>query len=140
MNLLVLAPLLVIAGVLYAAHDVLRDWLRLHRAWGSGLVAEGRCLRTYTSTRCVGEQGRDHTVRHHVYEFMTADGRVVRFAERGGPVCRIAGDFVTVYYSAGATVAATAVPPRPVRQAVSTLGMLGFLGVVAMFAAFVLAS
>ncbi|GLW45380.1 hypothetical protein Stsp02_10420 [Streptomyces sp. NBRC 14336] len=132
---LVIASLLIGLAV-YIACETLRDWLRLHRAWGSGRTAEGRCLRAYTSTRRVGEQRGEHTVQYHVYEFMTADGRDVRFEEAGGPGSRCAGDFVTVYYGADPAVAATALPPRRAQSAAGALGVLVFLGVLVVFAVF----
>ncbi|WAZ21985.1 hypothetical protein STRCI_003197 [Streptomyces cinnabarinus] len=134
MDLIVLAPCAIIATALYAASRVLRHWLRLRRAWNSGMTAEGRCLRVYTTTYG-GDNGRVHTTLHHVYEFMTKDGRTIRFEEEDGPGTTIEGDFVTVHYAGGASVVATALPPRHVRQTLSTFGLLAFLGMITVFSA-----
>ncbi|MFB8248071.1 hypothetical protein ACFC5X_23875 [Streptomyces sp. NPDC055952] len=128
-------PGLIMALALFMAHRVVRRWLQIRGAWNSGLTAEGRCLRAYTTVS--GGHG-DTSVRstlHHVYEFITHDGRVVRFEEDGGPGTTLEGDYVTVYYSGGPRVVATAQPPDRARQAVSAIGVLAFLAVIVVFCA-----
>ncbi|MFE9019090.1 DUF3592 domain-containing protein [Streptomyces sp. NPDC007808] len=126
-------PGLIMAVALFMAYRVVRRSLQLRSAWNSGLTAEGRCLRMYTTTH--GGSGDSHvsTTLHHVYEFTTHDGRLVRFEEEDGPGTTVEGDFVTVYYTDGSDVVATAHRPRHGRQAVTSLGMLVFLGVIVVF-------
>jgi hypothetical protein len=128
-----LVPGLIMAVTLFAAYRVVRRWLQIRSAWNSGLTAEARCLRAYTTVS--GGQG-DTSVRttlHHVYEFTARDGRAVRFEEEGGPGTIVDGDFVTVYYKEGREVVATAHAPRRVKQAAATFGTLAFLGVIVVF-------
>ncbi|WP_230396179.1 DUF3592 domain-containing protein [Streptomyces blattellae] len=126
-------PALILAVVGFIAYRVVRRWLQLRSAWNSGLTAEGRCLRMYTTTHGGSDDSRVRTVLHHVYEFTARDGRVVRFEEEGGPGTVIEGDFVTVYYKEGQEVVATAHRPSHVKQGAATFGILAFLGVVAVF-------
>ncbi|MEU5185189.1 hypothetical protein AB0G49_34685 [Streptomyces longwoodensis] len=80
------------------AHRSVCRWVRLRRAWRSGLTAEARCLRTFTTTHG-GDDSVVRTRRHHVYEFRTGDGRSVRFEEEGGPATVAEGDIVVVHYA-----------------------------------------
>lgn len=128
-----LVPGLILAVVLFGAYRVVRRSLQIRSAWGSGLTAEGRCLRMFTTTHGGGRDTSVHTTLHHVYEFTARDGRVVRFEEEDGPATTVEGDFVTVYYKEGAEVVATAMAPGRVRLAASTIGVLAFLGVAAVF-------
>ncbi|BCL20707.1 DUF3592 domain-containing protein [Streptomyces tuirus] len=128
-------PGLIMVLALFMAHRVVRRWLQIRGAWNSGLTAEGRCLRTFTT---VGGGHGDTSVRttlHHVYEFIAHDGRVIRFEEDGGSATTVEGDYVTVYYTDGRQVVATAQAPSRARQAVSALGILAFLGVIVVFCA-----
>ncbi|MFE7897472.1 hypothetical protein ACFU3E_08050 [Streptomyces sp. NPDC057424] len=128
-------PGLIMALALFMAYRVVRRWLQIRGAWNSGLTAEGRCLRTFTT---VGGGHGDTSVRttlHHVYEFIAHDGRVIRFEEDGGPATTLEGDYVTVYYTDGRQVVATAQAPSRAKQAVSGIGILAFLGVVVVFCA-----
>ncbi|WLW54735.1 hypothetical protein [Streptomyces sp. YU58] len=125
-------PGLIMAVALFGAYRVVRRWLQMRGAWNSGLTAEARCLRVFTTTHGGGES-RVRTVIHHVYEFTARDGRTVRFEEEDGPRTVLEGDFVTVYYKDGREVAATAVPPRPGKQAAASLAILAFLGVIVVF-------
>lgn len=126
-------PGLIIAAVAFAAVKILRRSLELRRAWNSGLTAEARCLRTYTTTSGGGGDTSVSTTLHHVYEFRTAEGRTVRFEERNGPSTVVEGDIVTVHYTAERPEKATAHAPSPVKAAAGTIGGLIFLGVVAAF-------
>lgn len=128
-----LIPGLILAGVLYMAYRVLRRWFQVRRAWGSGLTAEARCLRTYTTVSGGHGDTSVHTTLHHVYEFTARDGRVIRFEEEGGPGTTVEGDFVTVHYAEGREVVATAHAPGQVKQAAAAIGILAFLGVAAVF-------
>ncbi|QKW06697.1 hypothetical protein HUT18_10105 [Streptomyces sp. NA04227] len=83
----------------------------LQRLWRHGVLAEGRCIRTFTT---VSGGGRNHGVRthlHHVYEFWTGAGTPVRFEETGGPGSVIEGDVVMVRYDSTYPARATARPP-----------------------------
>ncbi|KUN36649.1 DUF3592 domain-containing protein [Streptomyces longwoodensis] len=127
-----LFPGLIAAGALFAAYRVVHRSAQLRRAWNSGLTAEGRCLRTFTTTH----GGHDTAVRttlHHVYEFRTPDGRGVRFEEQGGPATVVEGDVVTVHYAPGPDVVATARRPDPAGAAATALGSLVLLGAVVAF-------
>jgi len=127
-----LAPALIIAMALGTAYGVLRRWSRLRGAWNSGLTAEARCLRTYTTTSGGGDSAVSTTL-HHVYEFTTRDGQVVRFEESGGPGTVVEGDIVAVHHTAGPEVVATAHVPGRARDVVGALGVLAFLGVIVVF-------
>ncbi|NEB04743.1 DUF3592 domain-containing protein [Streptomyces sp. SID13726] len=127
-----LAPGLIMVMALGMAYGVLRRWSRLRGAWNSGLTAEARCLRTYTTTSGGGDSMVSTTL-HHVYEFTTQDGRVVRFEEEGGPGSTVEGDIVTVHHTAGEPVVATAHAPGRTQHAVGVFGTLAFLGVVVAF-------
>ncbi|MDX2543794.1 DUF3592 domain-containing protein [Streptomyces sp. WI04-05B] len=126
-------PTLMITVVVAVAVFVIRRALRTRRAWNSGLTAEARCLRTYTTTSGGSGDSSVHSTLHHVYEFVARDGRTVRFEESGGPGTILEGDFVTVFYSEGERVNATAHRPSPVRQGLALAGILAFLGVFVMF-------
>ncbi|MEV5982201.1 DUF3592 domain-containing protein [Streptomyces sp. NPDC052114] len=102
----------------------------LDRAWRSGLTAQARCLRAYTTTRGGGGNSHVTTTLHHVYEFTTLDGRYVRFEEEHGPATTVEGDLVTVHYEAARPEAATAQAPRPYALTAGTFGLLCFLGVM----------
>lgn len=105
-----IVPTLMIAVVSCAVVAVIRRSVRVSRAWNSGLTAEARCLRTYTTTSGGGDSSV-RTTLHHVYEFTTRDGRGVRFEEPGGPGTTLEGDIVTVHYPADRPEQATARPP-----------------------------
>ncbi|WP_063806675.1 DUF3592 domain-containing protein [Streptomyces regalis] len=126
-------PSLMLAFVLFGAYRVMRRSLQIRSAWNSGLTAEGRCLRMFTTTHGGSNDSSVHTTLHHVYEFTARDGRVVRFEEENGPATTVEGDFVTVYYAEGHEVVATAKAPGRAKLAASTIAILAFLGVFAVF-------
>ncbi|KND39075.1 DUF3592 domain-containing protein [Streptomyces acidiscabies] len=127
-----LVPSLMLVGVLAMAAGVVRRSRRISTAWSSGFTAEGRCLRSYTTTSSeAGEHHRTRTVLHHVYEFTTADGRPVRFEEKNGPGTVIEGDYVTVHYTPEHPEQATALPPMRGRLMAESGVLLVFLGVFA---------
>ncbi|WP_405932212.1 DUF3592 domain-containing protein [Streptomyces sp. NBC_00827] len=126
-------PGLIIAGVAFAAVRIIRRSLELRSAWNSGLTAEARCLRSYTTTSGGGGDSSVSTTLHHVYEFRTREGRAVRFDESNGPSTIVEGDIVTVHYTAERPKKATAHAPSPVKAAAGTIGILVFLGVAAAF-------
>jgi hypothetical protein len=126
-------PGLIMAGAFFMAYRVLRRWLQMRGAWNSGLTAEARCLRAFTTTHGGGHDTSVHTTLHHVYEFITHDGRVIRFEEEDGPGTIIEGDYVTVHYTDGPQVVATAHAPSRGRHAAATIGILAFLGVIVVF-------
>ncbi|MFI6011378.1 hypothetical protein ACIBAG_21605 [Streptomyces sp. NPDC051243] len=124
-------PGFILAVVLFGAYRVVRRSLQVRSAWNSGLTAEARCLRMFTTTHGGSGDTSVSTTLHHVYEFTARDGRVVRFEEEDGPATTVEGDIVTVHYTEGRNVVATAKPPRRARLAASTVFPLAFLGVVA---------
>ncbi|MPY57772.1 DUF3592 domain-containing protein [Streptomyces spongiae] len=130
---LLLIPGLMIALVVFAAVKVIGRSREVRRAWSSGLTAQARCLRTYTTTSG-GGQAAVRTTLHHVYEFWTWDGRVIRFDETNGPSTRVEGDIALVHYSADRPERATAHPPNRSGNAVATGCTLGCLGFVLLFA------
>jgi hypothetical protein len=130
-----LVPTLMIAGAVCAIVASLRRTRQIRSAWNGGLTAEGRCLRSYTTTSGGGETSV-RTTLHHVYEFTTREGRTVRFEERNGPATTIEGDFVTVHYTAEHPERATAHAPARGRLATESGCLLAFFGV---FIAFCLA-
>ncbi|MCX5048428.1 MULTISPECIES: hypothetical protein [unclassified Streptomyces] len=128
-----LVPCLIMALVLFGAYRVLRRSLQIRSAWNSGLTAEARCLRMFTTTHGGGHDTSVSTTLHHVFEFTARDGRLVRFEEENGPATILEGDFVTVYYAEGREVIATAKAPRRAGLAASTIAILTFLGVIVVF-------
>ncbi|MEU1512289.1 DUF3592 domain-containing protein [Streptomyces sp. NPDC005811] len=126
-----IVPSIMIMGVLFAMYAVISRSRRVARAWGSGLTAEARCLRTYTTTRThSGEHRRVTTVLHHVYEFTTREGRTVRFEEENGPGTVLEGDIVTVFHPADRPERATARPPAHGQLFAQSGCLLVFLGLV----------
>jgi hypothetical protein len=115
-------PGLILAAAVFVAYRVVRRSLQVRRAWNSGLTAEGRCLRMFTTTHGGGRDSSVSTTLHHVYEFTARDGRTVRFEEEDGPATIVEGDVV-----------ATAKAPGRAKLAASTVAVLAFLGVVAVF-------
>ncbi|WP_327428970.1 DUF3592 domain-containing protein [Streptomyces sp. NBC_01236] len=126
-------PGLIMAVTILMATKVVRRSLELRSAWNSGLTAEARCLRSYTTTSGGGGDTSVSTTLHHVYEFATRDGRSVRFEEANGPSTIVEGDIVTVHYTAQHPDKATAHAPSPVKAAAGTIGCLVFFGVIIAF-------
>ncbi|MDQ1045852.1 DUF3592 domain-containing protein [Streptomyces sp. V4I2] len=125
-------PLLMIGILGFAAFTVVRRAREVSSAWNSGLTAEARCLRVYTTTSGGGDSSV-RTTLHHVYEFATREGRVVRFDETGGRGTTIEGDLVTVHYAADRPERATAKAPAPGKLAAGTGCLLAFFGTMALF-------
>ncbi|MER6380815.1 DUF3592 domain-containing protein [Streptomyces sp. NPDC001250] len=123
-----LVPGLMIAMAVFALVGILGRTREMRRAWSSGLTAEARCLRTYTTTSGGGETSV-RTTLHHVYEFTTREGRAVRFEERGGRGTVVEGDVVTVHYAAEHPERATAHAPARGRLAAESGCVVVFLGV-----------
>ncbi|MBB1256763.1 DUF3592 domain-containing protein [Streptomyces alkaliterrae] len=128
-------PMLIGGVALFIGYRVLGRSLQLRRAWSSGLVAQGRCVRTYTTTHGY-DDNRVSTTLHHVYEFTTADGRSVRFEEPGGSALTVEGDVVPVRYAAERPEHATAQAVRPGLNAATTAATLVFVGVMVVFCLF----
>lgn len=126
-------PALIMAGAIFLAVHVVRRALRIRSAWNSGLTAEARCLRTFTTTHGGRNNTSVRTTLHHVYEFTTRDGRLIRFEEEDGPGTVIEGDIVTVHYTEGSEVVATAHRPSHAKVVAATAGILVFLGVIVVF-------
>ncbi|MFC8129157.1 DUF3592 domain-containing protein [Streptomyces sp. NPDC057302] len=129
----VAVPACIAAVAIAMAVKVIRRSLELRRAWSSGLTAEARCLRTFTTTSRHGDNGRTMTTLHHVYEFTPSAGHPVRFEETNGPATTIEGDFVTVHYASDRPEKATAQAPSGLKDTVSTVGQLCFLGLMLAF-------
>lgn len=128
-----LIPCLIMAVALFMGYRVVRRRLQMRRAWNSGLTAQGRCLRMFTTTHGGGESSVRTTI-HHVYEFQAKDGRPIRFEEEDGPATRLEGDLVTVYYYAdGPDVVAIAQEPGRLKHTATTVATLAFVGVVVVF-------
>jgi hypothetical protein len=121
-------PALIIVVVLCGAVAVIRRARATSRAWSSGLTAEARCLRTYTTTSGGAGDTRVSTTLHHVYEFTTREGRTVRFEERSGSGTVLEGDIVTVYYTADHPERATAEAPARAKLMLGTGLALVFFG------------
>lgn len=128
-----IAPLLIIAVVVIGAVSVIRRSRQVNSAWSSGLTAEARCLRTYTTTSGGAGDTMVSTTLHHVYEFTTREGRTVRFEERNGPGTTLEGDIVTVHYAADHPERATAQAPSRGKLVAGTGCALVFFGVVVAF-------
>ncbi|MDQ1038435.1 hypothetical protein QFZ75_004851 [Streptomyces sp. V3I8] len=124
-------PGLILALVLFAAIRVIRRARDLRQVWNSGLTAEARCLRTYTTTSGGSGDSAVRTTLHHVYEFTARDGRTVRFEEEDGPGTTLEGDTVVVHYAEGERVRATAQTPSHRKNAVGAAAVLVLLGVIA---------
>ncbi|MGW5661781.1 hypothetical protein ACWEWG_17015 [Streptomyces sp. NPDC003758] len=132
--MLYVVPVLIMAAAGFLGYRVVYRWLQIRSAWNSGLTAEGRCLKAYTTVHGGRNDTSVRTALHHVYEFTTRDGVGIRFEEEGGPGTTVEGDIVTVHYAEGRTgVVATARPPRRGRQAMATAGILGFLCGIVVF-------
>ncbi|MGX1883296.1 hypothetical protein [Streptomyces sp. NPDC055287] len=133
--------LIATVAVLMAAKTVL-SLVRLRAAWRSGLTAEARCLRTYTTTSSRGESGGVRTTLHHVYEFTVPGGPgTVRFEETGGPGTTVEGDIVAVHYPAGMPGRATAHPPSSaVRATAGAVFVVMFCAVMVAFCVYFVTS
>jgi large-conductance mechanosensitive channel len=121
-------PLLMIGVAVFMLVKVVRRSQDMRSAWSSGLTAEARCLRTYTTTSGGGDTMVSTTL-HHVYEFTTREGRSVRFEEGNGPATVVEGDLVTVHYAAEWPERATAHAPARGRLAAESGCLAAFLGV-----------
>ncbi|WP_329410293.1 DUF3592 domain-containing protein [Streptomyces sp. NBC_00704] len=128
-------PGIMAAGLLFVMSRVLVKSRRIDRAWASGLTAEARCLRAYTTLSGGGDTSIGTTL-HQVFEFTTRDGRVVRFEEVDGPGTILEGDIVTVHYAADRPEEATAKAPARGRLLAESGCVLGFLGAVLAFCVF----
>ncbi|MFJ6832067.1 DUF3592 domain-containing protein [Streptomyces sp. NPDC091209] len=126
-------PGVIIVAVLLLAARTVRRSLELRSAWNSGLTAEARCLRSYTTVGGGGNDSSVTTTLHHVYEFTTNKGRAIRFEEANGSSTVVEGDTVTVFYTAQRPERATAQPPSPARAAAGMFGMLVFCGLIVTF-------
>ncbi|MCQ9133602.1 MULTISPECIES: DUF3592 domain-containing protein [Streptomyces] len=128
-------PAVMAAFVSLAIVRVLVRSRRIARAWGSGLTAEARCLRSYT-TVSGGGNTMVSTNLHQVFEFTARDGRVVRFEETNGPGTILEGDIVTVHYAADRPEGATVKAPARGRLFAESGCLLGFLGTILAFCVF----
>ncbi|MFF5143656.1 DUF3592 domain-containing protein [Streptomyces sp. NPDC013157] len=129
----ILPGIFVVVGVLGLV-KTLRRSSEISRTWRHGRTAEARCLRSYTRTSGGGGDTSVTTTLHHVYEFTTAEGRVVRFDEASGRSTVVEGDFVTVYYLPERPEGATSQPPAQGKLAVGTGCTVAFFAVFIGFA------
>ncbi|GGR67161.1 hypothetical protein GCM10010269_02400 [Streptomyces humidus] len=128
-------PTVMAVGLLFVMFRLLGRSRRIARAWSGGLTAEARCLRSYATASGGGDTAISTTL-HHVFEFTTRDGRVVRFEEENGPGTVLEGDIVTVHYAADHPEEATAKAPARGRLIAESGCLLSFLGVVLAFCVF----
>ncbi|MER5467164.1 DUF3592 domain-containing protein [Streptomyces sp. NPDC002935] len=106
------------------------------RAQRNGLRTEGRCIRIETVRRSGG--GRPSSLRrHYLFEFVTHDGRQVRF-EDAAPDTTVPGDLFTVSYLPERPDKATVALPGD-RRAQRELGCLLAFFAVAVTVALVIA-
>ncbi|MEW1774957.1 DUF3592 domain-containing protein [Streptomyces sp. NPDC086777] len=129
----ILPGIFVVVGVLGLVRTLRRS-SEISRAWRHGRTAEARCLRSYTRTSGGGGDTSVTTTLHHVYEFTTDEGRVVRFDEASGPSTVVEGDFVTVHYLPEHPEGATSQPPAQGKLAVGTGCSVAFFVVFIGFA------
>ncbi|MBB1246315.1 DUF3592 domain-containing protein [Streptomyces durbertensis] len=130
-----LIPMLIAGVAVFIGYRVLSRSLQLRRAWSSGLVAQGRCVGTYTTSHGHADSWVSTTL-HHIYEFTTPDGRSVRFEETGGSALTREGDVVPVRYTTERPEQATAQAVRPGVNAATATGTLVFVGVVVVLCLF----
>ncbi|MFF5406934.1 DUF3592 domain-containing protein [Streptomyces misionensis] len=121
-------PSIMIALLVVGITVALRRSRQMGRAWDGGLTAQARCLGSYTTTSADGHSSFA-TTPHHVYEFITQDGRVIRFEEANGPSTVVGGDLVTVHYLPDRPEQATAHAPARGKLAAGTGCILAFYGV-----------
>ncbi|MFE5032928.1 DUF3592 domain-containing protein [Streptomyces sp. NPDC056683] len=129
----ILPGIFVVVGVL-GLYKTLKRSSQISRTWRHGRTAEARCLRSYARTSGGAGDMPVTTTLHHVYEFTTAEGRVVRFDEASGRSTVVEGDFVTVYYLPERPEGATSRPPAQGRLAVGTGCSVAFFVVFIGFA------
>ncbi|MEV5983492.1 DUF3592 domain-containing protein [Streptomyces sp. NPDC052051] len=133
-------PNLIVVGALVVAARVVARSLQLRNNWTSGLTAEARCLRTYTTTSHSDPSTRvARTTRHYVYGFTTRDGREISFEEANGPGAEV-GDSVTVHYTATRPDRATAYAPAPGKALVGIVGMVMLVAILIAFCVAFMAS
>ncbi|MEU3354005.1 DUF3592 domain-containing protein [Streptomyces sp. NPDC037389] len=129
---LALPGLLAAGGIAGMVWAVVR-MRRLNAAWRSGVTAEGVCVSAYVVTTSHGHGhggGPSHSTWHHVYEFTTPEGEVLRFEEAGGPRTVVGGDRVVVRYPEERPGRATAIPPGKRNENLFATGcLLAFLTV-----------
>ncbi len=128
-------PTLIAAVAVLIAVKSIGRARELSAAWRSGLTAQARCLRAYTTTSG-SRDGSTSTTQHHVYEFLTREGRAIRFEETNGPGARVEGDIVPVHYAAERPERATAHRPQPGLNVAASAGVLVFCGVMVSFCVF----
>ncbi|MER6227119.1 DUF3592 domain-containing protein [Streptomyces sp. 900105755] len=129
----IIPGIFVVGGVL-GLYRTLKRSSEISRTWRHGRTAEARCLRSYTRTSGGAGDTSVTTTLHHVYEFTTAEGRVVRFDEASGRSTVVEGDFVTVYYLPEHPEGATSRPPAQGRLAMGTGCSVAFFVVFIGFA------
>ncbi|MEU6275428.1 DUF3592 domain-containing protein [Streptomyces populi] len=136
---LVLVSLIVI-GPVVAGVAAVRKVRRRTRAQRYGLRTEGRCIRIETVRRYGGGHAPS-TQRYYLFEYVTHDGRQVRFEDMA-PNTTMPGDVFTVSYlpedPEGATVALPG-DRTAQRQLGCFLAFLGFVLVIALVVAGVMA-
>ncbi|WP_018544911.1 hypothetical protein [Streptomyces sp. LaPpAH-108] len=114
---LCMALILVVMAV--TAVGLVRRARQRRAAWASGLTAQARVVRAWTTARVVDNVPQ--RVQWHEYDFTTGDGRAVRFKESGGPRDRAKDDMVVIHYAAHEPDKATAGTPRPGAELTGTV-------------------
>ncbi|MFG2355944.1 hypothetical protein [Streptomyces sp. NPDC048521] len=115
----------------WSAVALVRRTRQRRAAWESGLTAQARVVRAWSTTQLVNNVAR--RVQWHEYDFTTQDGRAVRFKESGGPRDRTEGHQVLVHYAPHEPDKATASEPRPGRDMAITVVWLVVLAACAIF-------
>lgn len=103
---------------------------RRRRLLRTGLLAEARCLETYTTRTSDGP-----TRRHAVLAFTTRDGREARATPAGPPAALVAGDHVAVRYGPAHPERAVFAAPAGPGSVVGAVLVLVFLTVFTVFTA-----
>ncbi len=117
---------LLIAFFVWAGYALVRRSRQRRAAWESGVTAQARVVRVWTTTRTVNNVPQ--RVQWHEYDYTTGDGLAVRFKESGGPRDRAVGDEVLVHYAPEEPQNATASEPQPGKDMAGTVFGLIMLG------------
>ncbi|WP_237519048.1 DUF3592 domain-containing protein [Streptomyces sp. SID5910] len=121
----------LLALLAWGSVALVRRTRQRREAWESGLSAQARVVRAWTTVQMVNNVAR--RVQWHEYDYTTQDGRAVRFKETQGPRDRVEGDTVLVYYSAQQPEKATASAPQPGKDNTVMVIWLAIMGACAVF-------
>ncbi|MEU5537107.1 DUF3592 domain-containing protein [Streptomyces sp. NPDC020362] len=121
----------MLAIIVLTAVGLVRRTQQRRAAWASGLTAQARVVRAWTTTHMVNNVAR--RVQWHEYDYTTQDGRTVRFKESGGPRERATGDTTLVHYALHEPDKATASATEPGKDTAGTVVWLVVLGAATIF-------